>query len=322
MTTNPFLDGFLMFYSQSDSGNGLTRGLENDLARKTYVHTKLDTELAPAILEGRFRLVILTGNAGDGKTAFIQMVEKLAEQQGVNVKRQDSLGSRFEMNGTAFRTLYDGSVDSEDKTNLDMLADFFAPLQGDTEPTGTGCLLVAMNEGKLSDFLSHSKQHIWLSKTLLPHLRKNAPLPDDIVLVNLNLRSVVDAESEVTSCLFDSILDRYVSNEFWQTCNECHAKARCPVKFNVDTFRYFPTGDLTEADAKVTQERNQAARKARIRLKAVFQILHFRKRIHVTVRDLRSARKRGISNIFRRISYFVMSRADWSLKFRSISMKP
>jgi len=91
MPYNPFLDQFLMFYSQSEAGNGLTRGLENELARRTYVPTKLDRELAPAILAKQYRLVILTGNAGDGKTAFIQQVEASARQRGATITPTDSL---------------------------------------------------------------------------------------------------------------------------------------------------------------------------------------------------------------------------------------
>jgi len=288
MPFNPYLDDFLMFYSQSDAGNGLTRGLETELARKTYVQTKLDVDLAPAILDGGLSLVILTGNAGDGKTAFIQMVEKLASKRGVSVERDDSLGSRFIIGGKSYRTLYDGSVDSDNQSNFDVLSDFFAPFKGDKEPERKIVLIAAMNEGKLRDFLSHTKQHRWLSQKLLGHLRKNEPLPSDIVVVNLNLRSIVDAQNDVGDSLFDKILDRYVSNEFWSDCDKCVAKDKCPVKFNVDTFRYFPLDGLNEKDAQATSERNKNATKARIRLKAIFQILHFRKRIHVTVRDLRS----------------------------------
>ncbi len=82
MAYNIFLDQFLMFYSQADAGNGLTRGLDNDLARRKYVRTKLDNDLTDAILANKFRLVILTGNAGDGKTAFIQKVEEAAVMKG------------------------------------------------------------------------------------------------------------------------------------------------------------------------------------------------------------------------------------------------
>ncbi len=288
MGYNRYLDGFLMFYSQSDAGNGLTRGLETELARKTYVQTRLDTDLAPAILLGRFRLVILTGNAGDGKTAFIQMLEKLAKRQGATINRIDSIGSTFEVSGKTFRTLYDGSVEAQGKTNLEMLSDFFKPFEGQSPCEVGERLIIAMNEGKLRDFLSNSTEHPWLSATLLDHLLKGGPLSEDIVVVNLNLRSVVDATSNLGECLFDNILDRYVANEFWADCDSCVARAKCPVKFNVDTFRYFPNDGLSGRDSEATTERNEAARKARARLKAIFQILHFRKRIHVTVRDLRS----------------------------------
>jgi Cdc6-like AAA superfamily ATPase len=87
MARNKHLDGFLQFYSQAEAGNGLTRGLETDLAKRTYVPTKLDRDLTPALLRGELSLVILTGNAGDGKTAFIQTVENHAVESGSSVTR-------------------------------------------------------------------------------------------------------------------------------------------------------------------------------------------------------------------------------------------
>ncbi len=54
MAYNKNLDDFLMFYSQSDAGNGLTPGLENELARRTYVQTKLDLDRAPLFLRDAF----------------------------------------------------------------------------------------------------------------------------------------------------------------------------------------------------------------------------------------------------------------------------
>lgn len=290
MTHNPYLDEFLQFYSQADKGNGLTRGLETNLAKKTYVPTKLDTELTPAILAGKFRLVVLTGNAGDGKTAFIQMVERAAEERGAAILRTDDLGSSFSLGSTHFKTLYDGSVDSDGKSNFDMLSDFFDSLVGVTEPKDGPTLIVAMNEGKLRDFLGRTTSHRWLSEHLLNHLLRNAAISERYTIVNLNLRSVVDASTHLGSCLFDQILDRYVANEFWEACSECPAAARCPVKFNVDTFRLFPESSAQDPkDQQAVTERNNSARAARVRLKSLFQVLHFRKRIHITVRDLRSA---------------------------------
>ena len=148
-----------------------------------------------------------------------------------------------------------------------------------------------MNEGKLIDFLSHSTRFSWLSRTLLDHLQKNSPLPDGVVVVNLNLRSIVDASRDETDCLFDQILDRYVSEEFWLACDECDARHKCPVKFNVDTFRLRTTDGLNEKDVEQVIARNASAQIARSRLKSVFQMLHYRKRIHITVRDLATPRR-------------------------------
>jgi len=288
MAYNTFLDQFLMFYSQADAGNGLTRGLDNDLSRRTYVQTKLDKELTGAILANRFRLVILTGNAGDGKTAFIQKVEEAAAARGAAVTSVDLHNSEFNNDNRNFRTLYDGSIDIGGKINSEVLLEFFKEFEGDAPPTSNICRIVAMNEGKLRDFFSGSTRHRWLSKVLLDHLQFDTELPDDIVLVNLNLRSIVDAKEEISDCIFDRILDRYVASEFWDICQSCSSRHRCPVKFNVDTFRIRPETGLQGKEAEDVRRYNAEARAARIRLKALFQILHFRKRIHLTIRDLRS----------------------------------
>jgi hypothetical protein len=283
---NTSLDQFLMFYSQSEAGNGLTRGLESDLARRTYVPTKLDKELTEAI--NHYRLIILTGNAGDGKTAFIQKIEEMVEKLGSTVHRNNHLGSEFVLYGKKFLTLYDGSMETKGDTNQEMLLQFFSEFSGDSVPNTSTCLIVAMNEGKLRDFLSCTSGFRWLSTTILDHLQKGTTLPDDVALVNLNLRSVVDASFTQTSCLFDQVLDRYVANKFWEDCEGCAARLRCPVKFNIDTFRLHSTSGLVGKDLAAVDVQNDAARKARTRLKTIFQVLHFRKRIHMTVRDLRS----------------------------------
>lgn len=288
MVGNPYLDQFLMFYSQSEAGNWLTRGLVSDLAKGTYVQTKLDTDLLPDILAKKYRVIILTGNAGDGKTAFIQKVEDAAKAQGAILTATDSLGHTFTLQGRGFRTLYDGSVDSSGKSNHDILVEFFRDFAGDQAPDADICLLLAMNEGKLRDFLLKATGHRWLCRTFIDHLNGKSDLPSDMVLVNLNLRSLVDARTELTNSIFDKILDRYVAEEFWKSCEQCDCRHRCPVKFNVDTFRIRSIDGLEGPDKKQTEERNAVANTARVRLKSLFQILHFRKRLHITVRDLRS----------------------------------
>ena len=106
MTINPFVDGFLTLYSQSDRSTGGTRGYDPE----TYVETKLDRNLIPRILDPKTKLVILTGNAGDGKTAFIQHVEKLAEDQDAEIsKRTGNCGTIFRPVGGAGQSYHKGA---------------------------------------------------------------------------------------------------------------------------------------------------------------------------------------------------------------------
>ena len=88
--------------------------------------------------------------------------------------------------------------------------------------------------------------------------------------------------------LFDRILDRYVATEFWDECQNCPSRHRCPVKFNVDTFRMRSEDGLQGKELEDVRKYNDEASAARVRLKALFQILHFRKRVHLTIRDVRS----------------------------------
>ena len=75
-----------------------------------------------------------------------------------------------------------------------------------------------MNEGKLTDFFTTSVEFKWLGASILDHLIADEPLPGSIAIVNLNLRSVVDAYFHQTNSILDLILDRYVANEFWEPC--------------------------------------------------------------------------------------------------------
>ena len=106
---NPNIDEFLKIYSQSLFSTGLTRGLDEN----TYIPTRLDTALKKDVLDGKKKLVVLTGNAGDGKTAFIQLIEANAKKDGAVFTSETDNGCKFEYRNFTFETLYDGSQDFE-----------------------------------------------------------------------------------------------------------------------------------------------------------------------------------------------------------------
>ncbi len=270
---NPYVTRFLTLYSQARRSNRGTRGLD-DVARATYVPTLLDQRLQPAILEGEYRLVIITGNAGDGKTAFIQNLEAQVRAAGQPFELlPNSNGSRFVYNGYTFITNYDGSQDEGENINDHVLSEFFAPYSGPAPQLPEKEIrLIAINEGRLRDFLEIERDSFqWLREHGLKFFDEveTGQLPGGLLMVNLNWRSIV---AGAENSIFSRQLKVFSDDSFWQPCENCAIKDRCFIKFNADTFRDQVNG------SEVAE-----------RLRTLFETVHLRRRLHITMRDMRSA---------------------------------
>ena len=101
---NP-VDYINSLYSQSRHGNRGTRAGSHSHAfdSLTYTATKLDKELLGDIRQLKYKLIIITGNAGDGKTAFIHRIENIGENK---VTFESNNGSSFDISGVKFQTNY------------------------------------------------------------------------------------------------------------------------------------------------------------------------------------------------------------------------
>ncbi|MGK4008382.1 protein kinase [Sorangium sp. So ce1036] len=274
---NPYVSRLLTLYSQARYTNAGTRGLD-DIGRITYVQTRLDRELAPTILDGRFRLVLISGNAGDGKTAFLQQLEREFAQRGAAVSELPSKnGASWTHEELQYRSNYDGSQDEGDQRSDDVLADFLAPFEGELGKVleHRQARLIAINEGRLLDFLEHSSHRgrfPGLRSALLGALHEGLALPEGILLVNLNLRAVAVQGPKGEPSLVDAQLDRMLGPALWKACESCEHQTRCPLKHNADTMR-------DPASGKAVRER----------VRRLYEIVHLRRRQHITMRDLRSS---------------------------------
>ena len=75
--------------------------------------------------------MVITGNAGDGKTAFLEHLEgQAAEHHQAAFEEQRANGAAFSEAGRRFMLNHDGSQDEEAKDNGSVLAEFFAPYGG------------------------------------------------------------------------------------------------------------------------------------------------------------------------------------------------
>jgi serine/threonine protein kinase len=266
---NPIVGKLLELGSQARRTNRGTRGLDV-LALATYVETQLDGELADAALGGRHRLVVISGNAGDGKTAFIQRLEGRARERGATLVDRGANGSTIAYAGKTILTLYDGSQDEDERTSDDVLRTFLTPFAA-RAVADDAVRVAAVNEGRLRDFVMAHRDEFPQLLSLIEQLDHPAAAAaaHDLVVVNLNLRSATLGGQ-------DSIFSRQVRaivgpDAFWGPCRVCDYKLRCPLKHNVDTFRDPTSGPL------VTE-----------RLRRLVDVVRMRRRRHLTMRDVRS----------------------------------
>lgn len=270
--TNPFVSYLLTLYSQSTHSNSGTRGLGR-LGRRIYVDTALDRDLAPAVLSGELGLVLITGNAGDGKTAFLQRFEGLAEERGAQVDRSIANGCRFTLDGRTYLTNYDGSQDEGDRQSDEVLRAFFAPFGG-SDPgawPGDETRLVAINEGRLVDFLATERATFPLLARVAQRGLASGMPEHRVAVVNLNLRSVVAEVPEAAGSILARLLRRMTPPSLWAPCQACDLRDRCYAHHNARTFQ-----DET-AGPKVIE-----------RLETLYTLTHLRGRLHITLRDLGS----------------------------------
>jgi hypothetical protein len=270
---NPNIDKFLKIYSQSMISTGNTRGYDEE----TYIETLLDKNLIPRIFNPITKLVVLTGNAGDGKTAFIQKIENLAKARSATFKNVTDNGCLFTLNGIEYETLYDGSQDFNTKDNKDVLNDFFEPLEGSKDPTTSCTKIIAINEGKLRDFILNKRKYEWLGHHVYHYFEEaEYTLPESLVFINLNLRTVIDDHSNtsIVDLLLDKFLDKGVDFKgIWDHCKQenCSYADRCYIKYNIDVFNNPENGS-----------------EVRKRLKKILLAVHLKQDKHITMRDIRS----------------------------------
>ena len=293
-----WLKSLLQSYPGSHWGNSETRGLDSAFAKQTYVETTLEEALLRDVLARRVRLVVLCGNAGDGKTALLQ---NIAESVGVArcasservLKGETDDGLQVWMN-------LDGSASWQGQSADELLDEFLAPFQSGP-PSEDIAHLLAINDGRLLEWIERAEKHddeTPLTRALSVWLRAandGRSLEDDhecaaathIRFISLNQRSLVGGVNSDRTGIDTGFLERLLdglyggeqSSDIWAPCATCSAQDRCEV-FRANQ-RFGPDGLPGVAPAEVRT-------RARARLFEALQAVHLRGDTHVTVRDLRA----------------------------------
>jgi serine/threonine protein kinase len=267
--TNLWVDNIRSLYRNSTTGNANNRGLDTDFVRETYVQTALDQQLLPAIFMHHPHVVFLTGNPGDGKTAFLEQVQQELEKRRARRTEHDASGWQWEDKGHIFRSCYDASESHDGYSADDQLARRLEGLQGAHAPTTPLTVLIAINDGRLVDFFDrHKERFSWLAAQV-QQFRHNMELPStDVWIVNLTRRSFVGFPDADYPSIFTSVVNSLISEDKWAICDSCSAQTVCPIRANAVALR---------------------KKKIRQRLEYLLLLTHLRHQRHTTMRDLRSA---------------------------------
>jgi serine/threonine protein kinase len=150
-----WLNSLLRIYPGSPHGNVETRGLDSDFALATYVETPLEQALFNSLRERRTRLVILCGNAGDGKTALLQhLAVKFGVQRHLSAIR---IWEATTQDGLKLRANLDGAAAWNGRSANELLDEFFQPFHAGP-PTEDVAHLLAINDGRLYDWLENRER--------------------------------------------------------------------------------------------------------------------------------------------------------------------
>lgn len=280
-----WLNSLLRTYPGSHHGNTETRGLDSEFALSTYVETPLEQALFDSVRNRTTRLVILCGNAGDGKTAVLQFV---AAKFGIT--RHQSTNRIWEAttaDGLVLRANLDGCAAWQGRSANELLDECLQPFL-DGMPQQDISHFLAINDGRLYEWLENRERTSGDNsltralRTFLSHDGEDEETPAHVQFISLNHRSLVGGrtpsgqESDFLNQLIQRLLGGDKAPVIWSPCLNCDAWDRCTAGPNAHCLL-----------APVDTPRGQLGQRLRRRLSDVLQAVHQRGQVHITTRELR-----------------------------------
>lgn len=266
---NPWVDLVRGLYRNSGVGNANNRGLDSPFVRATYVPTALDSKLLPQLLSRLPKAVFLSGNPGDGKTAFLERVRDELQERGATVVQEDESGWEWRYRGHTVRSCYDASEAYGQQSADEQLTARLAGLEGDGVPAQQLTVLVAINDGRLADYFARNERRFrWLAEEIEAAQGEDDPLISDVWVVDLKRRAFISFKEGDRSSFFARVLQSLVDEQEWAKCHGCGAEPICPMRNNA---------------------RSLATQQVAEHLQHLLLLSHLRRQRHTTIRDLRSA---------------------------------
>jgi DNA phosphorothioation-dependent restriction protein DptF len=226
-------NGVLAVVADTPEQDALQRVLRQALQVEDRLEAWLQRRVATAKTSDRPTLIVLAGNAGDGKSHLIDRLIRGEDGGGASI--------RYIADAThAFRP---------DETQQARLEAFFAPFATGGQPVAEKVSLIAINTGMVIRFFDSAAGDLSRLYRALQYrlgLRTDRPgdLPFDLEVVNLDLRDLLSPGVDGEKSFFEQMLSRLdpeadggLLAARWRECDGCSALATCPVHFNLEALR-------------------------------------------------------------------------------------
>lgn len=229
---NKTVDEIRQLFVDSELGNRGMLAFGGEFSEETYVQTKLDSDLLPALLSGAYKLVIITGNPGDGKTTFLNALRGEVEKRGGSTLEENQARWSGILGDLSFTAVMDASESFEGKSSDDVLREALISKGGSSQHV----TLVAMNDGRLRQFVDDFEDEVDGLRAAWEGSESEAVDPMRVQIVDLKQRALVSNRHEGLGL---KALDALVSDGLWEArgCGDCAAKGVCPILRNVKFLR-------------------------------------------------------------------------------------
>ncbi len=227
---NKHVDEIRKLYTASVLGAEGAVDLATAFSWATYVQTSLDKNLLPLVIAGEYRAVFLTGNPGDGKTSFIQQVEKsLIESDAKCLVKEDAFWE-YSLDGKTFGAVLDCSASFRGRSADEIVTEYLKK-GADEEYTA----MFAINDGRLRNFFENAEDEFPDHAEKVDAYFDGAFVGEpDLVIVDLKNRSLDNASG---TGLASEIIEKVTSPEIFEDCSNCTARLRCPIYRNQGELR-------------------------------------------------------------------------------------
>ena len=212
--------------------------------------TKIETFLSDVFARKRPTSIILTGNAGDGKTYLCRQIATKLNNGRIPENWDRETHWILEHSDYKLIVIKDLSEMGE-KNGAKLLKGLAKQYQGEKY-----IFLIAANEGRLRAVLA--QEGLAELEDEVGIQLQDGPDLDNQHLVVLNLNQIT------TSSFVPQVLDWLTDSQHWQACTDCPAFNACPIRFNAERL----------AQKHISQ-----------RFKRLYQVLEHLE-IHVTIRDM------------------------------------